>query len=495
MLISPLAALLASCTVGPQFHPPSPQTPPTWGASASPLAAGQASQFTAKSADEAWWASFDDAELTSLIARAAGANLDARQAVARIAEARAQRDIVAAAGWPSLGVNAGAQVNRLSQSTPTGALFSSVGQFPGLSGVSIPNPYDQYQLGFDASWEVDLFGRVRRSVEAAKADTAASVEDSRSVMVTTLGDVARSYIDLRGSQAKRQVVLETLATEKDLLDLADQRRQAGLSSDIDVVRASAEVSSAQAQLPAIDHQITVDINALCKLLALDPGALRPELAAAQPAPLVPPRVPIGLPADLARRRPDIRAAEARLHAATARIGVAMGDLYPQLTLSAGGGYQAQSIATLTSWASRFLSAGPTVELPIFEGGRLRATVRLQDAEAKEAALAYQSTVLSALHEVDDALAAYGDDQASARALAETVARNREAVQMARQRYVSGVGDFIDVLDADRSRQQNAILLADQSTAISTDLIVLYKALGGGWNTGALAGAPPARRGP
>jgi len=239
----------------------------------------------------------------------------------------------------------------------------------------------------------------------------------------------------------------------------------------------------------------VDINALCKLLALDPGALRPELAAAQPAPLVPPRVPIGLPADLARRRPDIRAAEARLHAATARIGVAMGDLYPQLTLSAGGGYQAQSIATLTSWASRFLSAGPTVELPIFEGGRLRATVRLQDAEAKEAALAYQSTVLSALHEVDDALAAYGDDQASARALAETVARNREAVQMARQRYVSGVGDFIDVLDADRSRQQNAILLADQSTAISTDLIVLYKALGGGWNTGALAGAPPARRGP
>ena len=488
MLMSPLAALLASCVVGPSFHPPTPQAPAAWSASASPLAAAQASQVTFQSADDAWWATFNDAELTSLIGRAEAANLDAKQAVARIAEARAQRDIAAAAGWPSLGVNAGAQVNRLSQSTPTGALFSKVGQFPGLGGVSIPNPYDQYQLGFDASWEVDLFGRVRRSVEAAKADTAASVEDSRGVLIAALGEVARNYIDLRGAQAKRRVVVETLATEQDLLNLAEQRRQAGLSSDVDVVRAAAEVSSAQAQLPVIDHLISVDINALSKLLALDPGALKPELDAAQPPPLVPPRVPIGLPADLARRRPDIRAAEARLHAATARIGVATGDLYPKLTLSAGGGYQAQSLATLTSWASRFLNAGPTVELPIFEGGRLRATVRLQDAEAKAAALAYQSTVLSALHEVDDALSAYGDDQARDRALAETVARNGDAVDLARQRYASGVGNFIDVLDADRSRQQNAVLLADENTAISTDLIVLYKALGGGWTAGA-PGAP------
>ncbi len=489
MLISPLAGLLASCAVGPQFHPPTPQTPANWSASASPLAADQVSQFTPQPTDEAWWASFNDAELTSLVTRAAGANLDAKQAVLRIAEARAERDVAAAAGWPSLGVNAGAQVNRLSQSTPTGSLFSKVGQSRALTGVSIPNPYDQYQIGFDASWEVDLFGRVRRSVEAAKADTIASVEDSHAVLITTLGDVARNYVDLRGSQTKRRIVVETLATEQDLLDLAEQRRQAGLSSEVDVVRAAAEVSSARAQLPTIDHQITVDINALSKLLALDPGALRPELDAAQPLPPVPPRVPIGLPADLARRRPDIRAAEARLHAATARIGVAVGDLYPKLTLSAGGGYQAQSVATLTSWASRFLSAGPTVELPIFEGGRLRATVRLRDAEAKEAALAYQSAVLSALHQVDDALASYADDQARARALAESVARNREAVAMARQRYASGVGDFIEVLDADRSRQQNEILLADQNTAISTDLIVLYKTLGGGWSAGVLAAAP------
>ncbi len=398
----------------------------------------------------------------------------------RIAEARAQRDIAASAGRPSLGVNASYQVNRLSESTPTGALFSQVGQFPGLGGVSIPNPYDQYQLGFDASWEIDLFGRARRSVEAAGADTEASVEDSRAVLVTTLAEVARTYVDLRGAQARRQVVAQNIATEKDLLDLAGQRRQAGLSSHIDVVRAAAEASAAEAQLPSLDQQITVDINALSKLVALQPGALRAELETAKPVPPTPPLVPIGLPADLARRRPDIREAEARLHAATARVGVAVGDLYPQLTLSAGGGYQSQSLSALTNWASRFLSAGPALELPIFEGGRLRATVRLQDAQAKEAALAYRAAVLSALHEVDDALAAYGADQARQASLSETVTRNDEAVDLARQRYASGVGAFIDVLDAERSRQQNALLLAGGTTAISTDLVAIYKALGGGW---------------
>jgi NodT family efflux transporter outer membrane factor (OMF) lipoprotein len=481
LLIWPLAATLAGCAVGPNFKPPAPEVPAAWAASASPPSSAQAGRFTEASAnDGAWWTAFDDPELTSLVQRAAAANLDAKQAVLRIAEARAQRDIAASAGWPSLGADASAQVNRLSQSTPTGALFSKVGQFPGLSGVSIPNPYEQYQLGFDASWEIDLFGRVRRSVEAAKADTEASIEDSRAVVVSVLGEVARTYIDLRGAQARRQIVADTIATERDLLDLAGQRRQAGLGSDIEVVRAGAEASAAEAQLPSLDQQITVDINALSKLLALEPGALRAEFETAKPVPPTPPLAPIGLPADLARRRPDIREAEARLHAATARVGVAVGDLYPKLTLSAGGGYQSQSLSTLTHWASRFLSAGPTVDLPIFEGGRLRATVRLQDVKEKEAALAYSTTVLSALHEVDDALAAYGADQARQTSLSQTVNRNREAVDLARQRYASGVGAFIDVLDAERTRQQNALLLAQGTTAISTDLVVLYKALGGGW---------------
>jgi NodT family efflux transporter outer membrane factor (OMF) lipoprotein len=482
VLVALLLAPLADCTVGPNFKPPIPDVPTAWSPSASPATSGQPSQVTAAPADHAaaWWTSFNDPELTSLIARAADANLDAKEAVLRISEARAQRDVSASAHWPSLSVNSSAQINRLSESTPTGSLFSKVGQFPGLSGVSIPNPYSQYQLGFDASWEIDLFGRVRRSVEAANADTQASVEDSRAVLITTLGDVGRAYIDLRGAQAKRQILQQTIAAERELLDLASQRRRAGLSSDIDLVRAAAEASSAEAQLPLLDRQITEDINQLSKLIAREPGALRAELDGAQPIPAVPPRVPIGLPADLARRRPDIREAEARLHGATARVGVAVADLYPKLTLSADGGLQAESLSMLTNWASRFLVAGPTLELPIFDAGRRRATVRLQDARAKEAVIDYRRTVLTALNEVDDALAAYGADQARQVALGETVARDRDAVDLARQRYAAGVAAFIDVLDAERTLQQNQLLLADGATAVSTDLVVLYKALGGGW---------------
>ena len=477
-----MAATTTGCTVGPNFQAPKPDVPTAWSATAALPAKGQVRQITTEPATPAaWWTSFDDPELTSLIDRAAAANLYAKAALLRIAEARAQRDVAGAAAWPTLSVNASDQINRLSESTPTGALFNKVGNLPGLTGVSIPNPYEQYQLGFNASWEVDLFGRVRRSVEAAKADTEASVEDSRAVVVSMLGDVGRAYVDLRGAQAKRQIVVETIATDRDLLDLAGQRRRAGLTNDVDVVRAAAEASSAAAQLPLLDRQIAQDVNQLSKLLALEPGALKAELEMVQPVPPVPPQVPIGLPADLARRRPDIREAEDRLHAATARVGVAVADLFPRVTLAAQGGLQSESLATLVNWASRFVTAGPSVELPIFDAGQRRATVRLQDVRAREAALDYRRTVLTALNDVDNALVAYTSDQDRRTALAETVARNRDAVDLARERYASGLGDFIDVLDAERTLQQNQILLADGSTAVSTDLVILYRALGGGWS--------------
>ncbi len=482
-----LAAILSSpligCAVGPDFHRPLPEVPAAWSASATPRAGDQASQVTSSPAEDAvdWWVAFNDPQLTSLIERARAANLDARLAVLRIAEARAQRDVAAAAQWPNLSSNASAQVNRLSESTPTGALFGKIGQVAGASGVSFPNPYDQYQLGFGASWEVDLFGRVRRSVEAANADGAATLEDSRAVLVSLLGDVGRAYIDLRGAQAKRKILEDSIATRRELLELASQRRRAGLSGDIDVVRAAAEASSAEAQLPTLDRQIARDINQLSQLIGRQPGALRAELERSETIPPVPPRVPVGLPADLARRRPDIREAEARLHAATARVGVAVADLYPRLTLNAQGGVQGQSLASLTDWGSRFLTSGPTIELPIFDAGRRRATVRLQDLRAQEAALNYRRTVLAALHEVDDALAAYGADQARTAALTETVARNRDAMALARQRYASGVGSYIEVLDAERTLQQNELALAESAAAVSSDLVGIYRALGGGWS--------------
>jgi outer membrane protein, multidrug efflux system len=471
---------VSGCTVGPNFKPPTPDLPARWSGSAA-TSADQPSHVIATAADAAeWWTSFNDPELTSLVGRVADANLDAKETLLRIAEARAQRDVAAADEWPAVNANASGQINRLSETTPTGALFSKVGQFPGLSGVSIPNPYDQYQVGFDASWEIDLFGRVRRSVEAARADTQASVEDSRAVLISTLGDVGRAYIDLRGAQAKRRVVEENIATERDLLDLAGQRRRAGLNTEIDVARAGAEASNSAAQLPLLDRQITEDINQLSKLMDLAPGALRGELDAPAATPAVPPLVPIGLPADLARRRPDIREAEARLHAATAQEGVAVADLYPRVTLNANGGLQAETVSLLSSWASRFLVAGPSVELPIFDAGRRRATVRLQSVRAAEAVLDYRRTVLGALHEVDDALAAYGADQQRRQALTETVVRNQDAVDLARQRYASGVASFIDVLDAERTLEQDQLTLTDSTTSVSVDLVALYKALGGGW---------------
>jgi NodT family efflux transporter outer membrane factor (OMF) lipoprotein len=217
-------------------------------------------------------------------------------------------------------------------------------------------------------------------------------------------------------------------------------------------------------------------------MARPPEALRAQLERQQPIPPVPPEVPIGLPSDLARRRPDIRQAEANLHAATAEIGVAISNYFPQLTLTAEGGFQAEGLSQLIQTASRFASLGPAIELPIFEGGRLRATVRLQRVKAKEAAVAYAQTVLAALQQVEDALAAYGADQARRTSLETAVTASRSARSLARERYQSGVASFIDVLDAERTEEQNEVSLADAQTAVSADLVQLYRALGGGWES-------------
>ena len=239
-LLASAALTLAACTVGPSFAPPKPDAPAGWSATTSP---SSPSRPVAEPEAAAWWASFNDPVLTSLIARADAANLDLREAALRISEARAQRAVQGAAAYPTLNGNTSWQGTRLSESTPTGKLFTTIGNVPGLpkgAGVSVPNPYSQYQLGFDASWEVDLFGRVRRGIEAADANVSAAVEDSHDARLSLMAEVARSYIDLRGAQLKRQVTEETLSTERELLDLARQRRGAGLANDIDVSRAAAQ---------------------------------------------------------------------------------------------------------------------------------------------------------------------------------------------------------------------------------------------------------------
>ena len=495
-----LVMLLVSCTVGPNFVRPSPEVPPHWSkrATTPPAAQDQPAQpnqpispqpptVPVSAVDErtadlhACWSTFDDPMLTSLIERAASANLDLRVAMLRIDEARAQRAVSAAAYWPAVSVDAAYSRQRLSETTPTGSLFGSVGNLkpPGGAAISIPNPYNQFQLSANASWEIDLFGRVRRAVEAADANVQVSVEDQHSVAVSVLADVAQNYLHLRGAQSSLSTARENLATIEELLDLTRQRRAAGLTTDIDVSNAAAQAAATRAQLPSFELQITQNINQLSQLLGREPEALRGELDAPAPLPSLPRDVPIGLPAELARRRPDIREAEASLHAATAQIGVAVADLFPRLTLAANGGFQSETTGKLLEWASRFGSMGPTLDLPVFDRGRWKA-VRLYDVRAQEAALAYQRTVLNALREVENAIAAYGADQERLGWLDATVSGNRDALTLSRQRYENGLSNFIDVLDAERTLQQNQLSLADSTTAVTTDLVGLYRALGGEW---------------
>ena len=475
---------LAGCTVGPDFLSPKPETPPGWTKTALGGKGGSVT-IPVPPASEDWWQSFRDPELNSLIARAAAANLDLKDAAFRITESRLQERITAAAELPTVSGNASYANTRFSEKTAQGSLFGALGSLKGPPGFSIPaypNPYDQYQLGFDASWEPDLFGGVKRSEEAASASTEAAIEQKHDALVSLEGEVAHAYIDLRDAQLKLSITNQNLKTQRETLGLTRDRREALLGNDLDVANAAAQVTATEAQLPLLQRQIDSDINQLSLLLALEPGALKTELESAAAIPPVPPHVPIGLPGDLARRRPDIRAAEAELHAATAQVGVAVANLYPSVSFSAPFGLQAARPIDLASWAAAFYQIGPTITIPIFEGGKLHATVKLQEAEEKQAALDYAKTVLGAVHDVENALITYATEQQHRQALEATVAENRRALALAQRRYRDGLTTFLDVLDAQRTLLATQLSLADSTGAVSTDLVALYKALGGGWQS-------------
>jgi NodT family efflux transporter outer membrane factor (OMF) lipoprotein len=438
---------------------------------------------TTAPAPEAWWESFHDPELTSLIREAAAANLDLKESAIRIAEARAQRRITAAADSLTLSGNASYENTRISETTAEGSIFSSLGKNSQGLPIKIPtfpNPYNQYQIGFDASWEPDLFGGVRRSVEAAEADTEAQEEEARDALVSLEAEVARDYIDLRSAQAQLAITKRNISTQQETRELADERFRAGLGTALDVSNAEAQVRNTRSQSPPFSRAAASDINQLSQLLAREPGALTSELETAKPVPPVPAQAPVGLPGDLLRRRPDIRAAEARLHAATARVGVAVSALFPSVSFDLPFGTQAETFPKLADWASRFYSIGPSLTVPIFEGGKIHANIKLADLEEKEAAVEYARIVLNAVHEVENALIAYGTEQRRRDALAATLEQNRDALSLAEQRYKSGVTTFLDVLDAERSEQQTELALAVSNAAVSTDLVAVYKALGGGW---------------
>ncbi len=491
---------LGACSVGPNWSKPAMFAPKTWfGGTAS---TNVASQPVLEPVDPSWWSLFGDAELTSLESRVAAANLNVRLATVRLLESRSQRQITGADQFPTLQSDGSYTRERVSPKGVLG-LFGGGGSSGGSSfgsmgstangksgrsggipasaagGTTVP-PFNLWQYGFDASWELDLWGRVRREVEGADASVEASADARRNALLSVLAEVARDYLQLRGLQTQLGITHENIVTEQQSLALSQDRARAGLTTDLDVANAAAQLASTQSQVPQLEQQVAQTINALSFLLGEAPGALQAELMADKPVPPVPPRVPIGVPSELARRRPDIRQAEAQLHSATADIGVAVADFYPKVTLDGSIGLQALKFKDLGNWDARQYGLGPTISLPIFEGGRLRATLALRRVEQQEAALNYQQTVLQAWHDVDNALTAYAAEQKRRDSLEAAVVQNRRAVDLSRQRYTQGVEDFLNVLDAERSLLQAQLQLADSTTTVSQNLVQLYKALGGGW---------------
>ncbi len=482
--------LVAGCTVGPNFERPTPWWSPASWWQATPTPTPPPSVPVAAPFDAHWWTILNDPLLTGMEDRLAGANLDVRLADIRLVEARAQLGVAASAGLPV--VNANGSYTRQQQSRdgvlaiPSGnpnpaTNANGLGGRNGVPTGELFKPYDLFQYGFDASWEADLWGRVRRNVESAGAQVVASEEAQRDTLVTASAELARDYVQLRGVQRKMEITRQNLDTARESLRLTQERAAGGVTTDLDVATAAAQVEATAALLPNQEQAEAALVNAISFLLGEAPRAAEVELAAPRAVPPVPPRVPVGLPSELARRRPDIRNAEALLHAATADVGVAVADFYPQVTLSLSGAAQALQLHNLWNYpAATTYAFGPAVTLPIFEGGQLTRTLELRDAQQQDAALNYQRTVLNALHEVDNALTAYNAEQRSRDRLAQVVIQNQRALDLARQRYEQGVADFLQVLIVERDLLAAQLVLTDSTTTVSTNLVQLYKALGGGW---------------
>ena len=460
--------LVAGCAVGPDFTPPDMTVPSGW-AGPPPLPA-----VTPAEKDLAnWWTVFDDKMLQSLIQQAVESNLDLKFAEARVRQARAARGVAESFLGPTVDATGSYQRSETSVSPTTGTGRSSD------STVRVTT--SQYFAGFDAAWELDIFGGVRRSIEAADADLQASVEARRDVLVTLTAEVARNYIDLRAFQQRISIARQNLDAQKHSAKLTRQRFEAGLASGLDVANAEAQVATTAALIPSLEASARQTIYSLSVLLGRPPAALVQELAPTLAIPTAPPSAPMGVPSDLLRRRPDIRQAEAAVHAATARVGVAEADLFPRFTITGSIGVRSSDFGSWLDWSSRLWSIGPGVTWRVFDMGRVRSDIAQQEALQEQSLIAFQKTVLTALQEVEAALILLDKEQEQRKALVDAVAFNRKAVDLSIRLYTEGQTDFLNVLQAQRSLFVTEEALAQSTRTISTNLVALYKALGGGWD--------------
>ncbi|MDR3377161.1 MAG: efflux transporter outer membrane subunit [Verrucomicrobiae bacterium] len=468
-----LAFLAGGCanvpSVGPDYHAPETKTPAQWGGS---LAGGETNSATATAA---WWKNFHDSELDSLVERAANSNLDLRIAEARVREARAHYRMTSADFWPTVDATGSYARQRESKNQP---LVGPGDHLP----AGIPFENSSYQSGFDASWELDVFGGTRRATESARAQVAATQFGEREVLVTLLGEVARNYVEARGYQRRLEIARDNIRAQEQSLAIVQNRFTNGLTSNLDVQQASTVLANTRAVVPALETALEASIHRLGVLLGQTPESLETELAAVAPIPAAPPVVPVGLPSELLLRRPDVALAERQLAAASANIGVAKADLFPKFYLTGVAGFQGISSDEWFTSGSKFWSVGPSVQWRIFDAGRIRANVKIQTARQEQVLASYENTALSAFEDVENAMTAYAKEQIRRQSLADAVKSSQESLRLANQLYANGLANFINVLDAERSLYQAQDALVQSDKTVTTDIIALYKSLGGGWET-------------
>jgi len=456
--------LLGGCAVGPNYH--RPETP----VDAHFANAGEPG-FAESEAVEHYWTGFDDAMLTGLIDDALAHNKDLSAAEANLRAARAAKRLAGFDQYPTATLAAGYTHTLESQQ-----------QLPGVDMHD--REFDVAQAGFDGLWELDLFGRVRRNVEAARGDLGAAAATLQDARVSVIAEVARDYFILRGLQDQLALTQRNAENQFNTFKLTRNRLEAGRGNELDTSRAEAQYQTTLSTIPTLQASIATTSYRLSVLTGRQPTALSANLASLAPMPALPPLNAIGTPEQLLRRRPDVRVAERRLAAATARVGVAVGDLFPKVTILGEVGYSAPTFGDFGQSEARFFSVGPSISWAAFDLGRVQARISSAKAQTDAALAAYEGAVLGALEDTEGALISYGRSQSQRAALQVAAAASDKAADLARKRFEGGLIDFLEVLDAERTALSAELLLSQSRTDCATSLVAVYKALGAGWRTAA-----------
>lgn len=460
LLFVSVILLFTSCVVGPDYKEPDIY-------SNDDFANQRFTTFSENDIELFWWKGFKDEKLNSLIDRALDGNLDVKIATARVLEARALRSEVKFDLFPIITSEASYTRSRISEETSTGSFISD------------PES-DLFDAGFDASWELDIFGRVRRTLEQGKAVIEANIASRRDIIVVLLAEVARNYFELRGTQNQLEVAKRNAENQQETLDLTTALLEGGRGTELDTSRASAQLNATLSTIPPLESRITQIQNRLSVLIGEQPGSLYEELSVEKPLPALPKLVYVGKPEDLIRRRQDIVFAERNLAAATATIGIATADLFPRITIFGGIGFSADSLSNFGTGGSTRYSIGPSIFWEAFNLGQVKARIAATDAASQAALAEYELSVLTALEEIENSLVDYGKNLEQLAYLRKAAESSRKAVELSRLRYQFGVSDFLTVLDSESRLLEDEDNLAEGETNTAISLVIVYKALGGGW---------------